>query len=235
MIDIHCHILPGIDDGPADIKESLDMLRIAKEDGISHIFATPHIINGFYENNTRSIRSSVEKLNELSDGKVKILWGADIRITPDIIDKIMNGEFPTLNGSGYVLIELPHFTLPPNIENLIFNLRRNHIIPIITHPERNFFLRSSLEVLLRLREAGVSYQLTAMSLYGGFGKETRRASLEMVKMGIADYIATDAHDSRHRPPLLSPALREIERLFGKKVMRKLFFDNVEDIVSAIQD
>lgn len=231
LIDIHCHILPGLDDGPLDLQESYEMLRIAREDGISHIFATPHIIKGLYDNVKETICSAVREV--FSDSSPRVLYGADIRITHDIMKRVNNGEIPTLNGSNYILVELPHFVLPPNIDNIIFNLRKNGLVPIITHPERNFFLRLNQTALYKVREAGARYQLTAMSLCGGFGKEARKFALDMIKAGIADFVATDAHDSRHRPPILSLAFNEVHRQFGDKIARKIFFENVEDIMADI--
>lgn len=233
LIDIHCHILPGLDDGPRDTMESIEMLRIAKEDGISHIFATPHIIKGLYDNVKETICSTIREIEMSSDNDLRILYGADIRITHDILERVNSGEFPTLNGSDYILIELPHFVLPPNTENIIFNLRRNGFVPIITHPERNFFLRSNQDELFKMREAGARYQLTAMSICGGFGKETRRFALHMIKIGLVDFVATDAHDSRHRPPILSHALREVDRQFGSEMVKRLFFENLEEIMTGV--
>ena len=167
FIDIHCHILPGLDDGPSEVEGSLKMLEIAAEDGISHIFATPHILPGTYDNKGSEISASLDRLKNLAPETPRIFYGADVRVSVDLLGRIESGEVPTLNGSGYMLIEMPEYILPPNVDNLIFNLRHRGIIPIITHPERHLRLMHDLSILGKLRDNGALCQITAMSITGG--------------------------------------------------------------------
>ncbi|MBI5182735.1 MAG: hypothetical protein HZA06_07510 [Nitrospirae bacterium] len=234
LIDIHCHILPGIDDGSNDIEESLEMARIAKADGISHIFATPHIMDGAYDNRAEDIAIPFTDLkNRLPEG-LTLFYGADVRICPDIIKRIEEGNIPTLNGSSYLMLELPAYTLPPHIDNLIFNLRQRKIIPIITHPERHAILMKDISALARFRGYDAMFQITAMSLTGDFGREVQKASLAMIEAGLADFVATDAHDPKKRPPILSMAYEEVKRRFDNDTAEKLFLHNPRKIMEAAQ-
>ena len=194
FIDIHCHILPGIDDGPGDIKESEEMGKVAVEDGVSHIFATPHIMDGVFNNTGSNIIDSVDNLRRRLPDSINILHGADVRISLDLIERIESGEIPTLGNSGYLLVEFPEYVIPPNVDILFFNLRHRGVIPIITHPERHLRLMYDLKTINKLKDAGTMFQITAMSITGDFGREIQIASLTMIKKGLADFVASDAHD-----------------------------------------
>lgn len=232
FIDIHCHILPGLDDGPSSIEESLKMIKLATGDGISHIFATPHIMEGVYENRSDEIMSSVAELRKHVPDSIKIFYGADVRITFDLIDRIENGEVPTLNGSGYMLIEFPEYIIPPHSDNLIFNLRHRGITPIITHPERHFRLMHDLPALTQLRDTGAMCQITAMSITGDFGKPIRKACYTMIEKELVDLVASDAHNPRGRPPILSKAYEHIKKEFGSDISDRIFYANPRMIAEA---
>lgn len=232
FIDIHCHILPGIDDGPSDMEESLQLIEIAEKDGIHAIFATPHIIKGAYDNSSSSIIASVDELKKYVPDTIKIFYGADVRITLDLLERVESREIPTLNGSGYMLIEMPEYIVPPLVDNLIFNLRHSGIIPIITHPERHLRLMNDLQELRKLRDSGAMCQLTAMSITGGFGKVIQKVSIAMIKKGLADFVASDAHDPEKRRPVLSTAYKQVKKEFGNNVADRLFFVNPGKILEA---
>jgi protein-tyrosine phosphatase len=233
FIDIHCHILPGIDDGPAGLDEAVEMLGIAKEDGISSIFATPHILDGLFANKGAEIVASVEKLKQHVPPGLELLWGADVRVVPDLIKRIESGEIPTLSGSGYMLMELPEYIVPPHLDSLIVNLRRKGVTPIITHPERHLRLMHDHKELGGLKEAGAMCQITAMSITGDFGKEIKRASLSMIEKELADIVATDAHNADRRPPILSKAYKEVKKQFGEKTAELFFFQNPKRILKNV--
>ncbi len=234
FIDIHCHILPGIDDGPSALQESLDMMEAAKRDGISHIFATPHIIDGLYPNKGKDIIPLVQRLREQMPGGPELFYGADVRITPFLAKKMESGEVPTLNGTGYILIEFPEFVVPPNTEPLLFDLRQRGFTPILTHPERHLRLMHDLKALKRQRDAGMMCQLTAMSITGDFGREIQRASFTMIEKALADFVASDAHNTGLRPPVLSKAYREVKKHFGEKTADALFLGNPGRILENVK-
>jgi protein-tyrosine phosphatase len=212
--------------------EALKMVRMAVDDGITHIFATPHIMDGAYDNHTEKIISSLNNFKKQVSVPIDILFGADIRISPDILKRIENNEIPALNGSGYLLLELPHFVMPPHVDNLIFNLRQRKFIPIIAHPERYIYLMNDFAKLKALRDMGVLYQITAMSITGNLGRDIRKASFSMIEKGLIDLVASDAHDTRRRPPKLSKAYREVQREFGNGVSENIFFTNQKKILEA---
>lgn len=225
FIDIHCHILPGMDDGPATLEESLKMLEVAKNDGISRIFAAPHILDGLYSNKGAEIIASVENLRKHLPAGLELFYGADVRVIPDVLKRIESGEVLTLNGSGFMLMELPEYIVPPYLDSFIFNLRHKGITPIITHPERHLRLMHDHNGLSGLRDSGAMCQITAMSITGDFGREVMRASFSMIEKGLADIVASDAHNAGRRPPILSKAYKEVKKHFGENVAEMLFFKN----------
>jgi protein-tyrosine phosphatase len=224
-----------MDDGPEDIKGSLEMAGIAVDDGISHIFATPHIIDGLYDNKTREIAIAVDTLKRHIPASIMLLCGADARVTHDMINRVERGDIPTLSGSRYLLMEFPQYVLPPHMDDLIFNLRQRKIIPVITHPERHMPLMNDPSALVKLRASGALYQITAMSITGDFGRDARTFSLSMIEKGLADFVASDAHNPDRRPPVLSKAYRETERLFGSEIADRLFFHNPMKILNAVEE
>ncbi len=213
MIDIHCHILPGIDDGPADMTESIRMARIAAADGITTIVATPHLKDRI--DTSEIIAAGVDELNRhLTDHKipVRILRGADINVmltTPKFRDY-------TINGTQYLLFEFPHTHMPGNAGHIIFNAMKEGLHPIITHPERNPSVIREPDIIIALRETGPLIQITAGSLMGHFGPESRECAMYLLKKGAVDFIATDAHSYDNRPPILSEGLRVAEKILGRE-------------------
>jgi protein-tyrosine phosphatase len=222
MIDIHCHILPGIDDGPLEMAESIRMARTAAADGITTIVATPHLIDRVYT--AGIISEGVAQFNrQLADHKipVKILCGADINVmlsTPRLTDY-------TINGTRYLLLEFPHTHMPGNSGQIIFNAMSDGLHPIITHPERNPSVIRDPRIIIDLRETGPLVQITAGSLTGYFGPESRECALYLLRKGAVDIIATDAHSNDDRRPVLSEGLRVAEKIVGRECASKLVNDN----------
>ncbi|MCU0594280.1 MAG: hypothetical protein MUC98_02295 [Desulfobacterota bacterium] len=218
MIDLHCHILPGLDDGSSSAEESLAMARLALEDGIHTIVATPHTSDGVYDVPLAEIIRSVGSFRELlrSSGlALKICVGADIHLCPGMTEKIRKGELGTLNDTGkYVLLELPPQTLPSGVREEIFSLKMAGITPIITHPERHPAILRDMNLLYDFIVMGALSQITAMSLTGEFGQGVRGCSQELLKHRLVHVIATDAHSAENRPPLLSRAAHEAAELTG---------------------
>jgi len=231
MIDIHCHILPDIDDGPEKIEATLEMLRIAEKDGITHIVATPHYrcqdvptIKNIEERVSR-VRREMEK-----DGMtISLLMGADIRLTYELISCISTGVLPSINGSRYFLLELPDLP-PPHLEEFIHETRVKGYVPVITHPERNYRLLESPIRSESLRKAGALLQLTAMSITGDFGRQIRKYSLQLLKMGCVDFVASDAHGANRRVPVLSKAYHEVSSVLDRDAAQRMFVDNPKAVI-----
>jgi protein-tyrosine phosphatase len=213
VIDIHCHILPGIDDGPEHPDESVEMARIAFSDGITKIVATPHIKDILHPAN--SIGEKIAALSaQLAEKNipVQIFRGADVSVLLDV--SLL--QCYTINSTPYILIEFPHTHLPRNAVELLFRLMTSGFRPIITHPERNLSVLTNPDLLFELLHTGISVQITAGSLTGDFGVDIRECALYLMKKGVVSFIATDAHSSRERRPVLSEGLKVAERIVGKE-------------------
>lgn len=208
MIDLHCHLLPQIDDGSRSLAESLQMARIAVSEGITVSACTPHILPGVYDNTGPAIVAAIDRLQaELLDADIplQLVGGADVHVAPDLLDGLRNGRVLPLAQSRYFLLEPPQAVLPPRFEGYLFSLVSAGYVPIITHPERLSWVESHYGVFARLVRMGVWTQLTAGSLTGGFGKRARYWSEKMLEDGLVHIIASDAHDSERRPPHLTGA------------------------------
>lgn len=218
MIDLHCHILPGLDDGSSSAEESLAMARLALQDGIRTIVATPHALDGVYNVSLAEITRSVGSFRELLSTKgldLRVCAGADVHLSPGMADKIKRGTVGTINDTGkYFLLELPPQTLPSGIKEEIFGLKMAGITPIITHPERHPTIVRDMNLLYDFIAMGALSQITAMSLTGEFGESVQRCSQALMKHRLVHVMASDAHSADSRPPLLSRAVNEAAELTG---------------------
>ncbi len=234
MIDIHTHILPGLDDGPEDWEETIEMCRIARDEGTEILVATPHFLDGRYPITKEIISQKVQELRDRIRGKIeiRILWGADVHFTADLVEKIKEGIIPTINGSNYLLLELPFFLLPPNIEKLLFNLKLIEITPILTHVERYPWIKDIAPRLPQFIKLGAITQITAMSLTGKFGKKAKYWAIKLLMADLVHIVASDAHSLRSRPPGLSAALEVARTLVGDKALM-MFKENPEKVIHGV--
>jgi protein-tyrosine phosphatase len=206
MIDLHCHILPGIDDGAANIGVSLAMAQASVADGVSVVVCTPHILPGLYHNAGPQIASAVEHLQAalVHEGiPLRLVAGADVRMVPDLTAGLRSGRVPSIAGSRYVLVEPPQHIAPPQLESFFSSLLVEGFVPILTHPERLNWLQHRYETVRRLVRAGVWMQITSGSLTGAFGRNAQCWAYRMLDEGCVHILATDAHDTHRRPPDLS--------------------------------
>ena len=227
MIDIHCHLLPDIDDGPKTWEESLDMIRIAHDDGIRGAVTTPHWIQGTnWQPSPDTVRNLVEEFNDRikKEGMDFTVYpGMEIGIIPDLPRIVSNGEVLSLADSDFILIEIPFYNLPLGIEEVIFGLESLGKTPIMAHPERNREFQGSPGRITRLVGMGALVQVTASSLSGGFGDAARNCAIEFAKLGVLHFVSSDAHSRKHRAPVVSKGLAVLEKKVGKGA--------VEDLVS----
>ncbi len=209
MIDLHCHILPGLDDGAEDMAETVDMARTAVREGIRVVAGTPHTLNGtFVVPMTRILEVTAHVREVLAEEKIPLdlVPGAEVRLCPHLLQHVKTGDAGTMNDNGrYILLEFPAHTTPPRFQEEIFSLRRAGLTPILAHPERNMEIQRNMGILDELVGMGVLCQVTAMSLTGEFGRPTKRCAEEMVRRRLAHVIASDAHWSRDRVPALAEA------------------------------
>lgn len=219
MIDLHSHILPGIDDGAKTLDDSLEMARIAVADGIQTMACTPHIYPGMYMNDGPGITRARDALQQEFDQRgiaLKLVVGADVHLVPGLLDGIHTGRVPTLNGSRYLLLEPSHTTPPPGFEASVFNLVASGYTPVITHPERLLWIETHYPTFLRLIEQGAWMQVTAGALTGVFGSRAQYWGERFLGEGHTHILATDAHSTSRRKPQLSEALAVAERLLGRE-------------------
>jgi protein-tyrosine phosphatase len=235
MIDIHCHILPGLDDGSPDLEESLAMLRVAEADGIDTIACTPHVADGVHNNDIDTIRRAVAELESAARAAgiaIRLVPGGDVHVSADLSAMHKAGRLPTLNGTNYFLLEFPHEMVPPNIENVLFDWQIAGLIPILTHPERNAELARNVPRIVDLVCRGVLMQVTADSITGAMGAEAEHAALAMLASRCVHFIASDAHSSTWRRPALSGARDRVAQLAGPEAAKILVHDNPARVLAG---
>ncbi|WP_179234171.1 tyrosine-protein phosphatase [Heyndrickxia coagulans] len=229
MMDIHCHILPGIDDGAQTIYDSLDMAKQAVSQGIKQIIATPHHMNGKYENRKTEIVQKVNELNEkLKEERIdlEILPGQENRIYGEILEDYEKGEIQTLAGTSYLFIEFPSGHVPRYAETLLYEIQVKGLMPIIVHPERNAELIQHPDRLYEMVNNGVATQITAASLTGAFGKKIKKFTEQLIEANLTHFLASDAHNVKTRAFKMDEAADEIEKKYGTDMLY-FFTENAE--------
>ena len=224
MIDIHCHLLPKMDDGSNSWEDTLEMCRLAAKDGVTDIIATPHFGKAFFQSSLEDIRKTVRLLNSHLENQripLRVHPGADVSLEAGILDWARQGRLPTLaDGNRYFLLESPDGVRAEGLDRMIFDLRSLGLTPIITHPER-MSAGDDWDWLERLLEMGCLCQITAMSLTGGFGRQARQSALRLLRKGLVHLVASDAHSPRDRPPLLGQAREALLDLVGPETTLRL--------------
>lgn len=209
MIDLHCHMLPNLDDGPTNLDTALEMARIAHADGIEVTACTPHIYPGLYPNDAATIEQAVAAFAaslEEAGIPLEVTYGADIQMIPELAQGLRSGRLPTLNGSRYFLFEPPHFSVPFGFARILADTLAAGFVPVITHPERLAWLdHKHYEWFVDAARRGAWIQLTAGALTGRFGRGPRYWSERFLDDGLVHLLATDAHGARRRQPLLAEA------------------------------
>ena len=220
FIDIHCHILPNIDDGASSLTESLNMARTAFKDGTKSLIATPHQLGSNAQLTAEEIKRSLIELEEVIQNEgleLLIRSGADVRIDPELPKLLKEGKVLTLADRGkHVLLELPHDSYFP-LDRLLTALRKQGIVGILSHPERNRGIIKDPDVMWDVIEAGGLLQITAASLTGAFGSSCQEIAELVVDEGLIHFIASDAHDTTHRPFGMRDAYDTICDMAGEKL------------------
>lgn len=219
FVDIHCHMLPGIDDGARDHSESLAMALLAVDEGFDTVVVTPHQLGGYAHNHGDEIRVRAVELQEFfqSNGvPLKVLPGADVRIDDGMIEKLVSGEVLTVaDHRKHVLLELPHELYLP-LEPVLDALERRGMTGILTHPERNRGILNLPSLIKPLVERGCLMQVTAGSLMGTFGAASQAMAEQMCRRGLVHFLATDAHGPQSRRPKMLDAFARATELAGEK-------------------
>ncbi len=218
MIDLHCHLLPGVDDGSPDIETSIAMARMAAADGIQVMACTPHFMPGVYDNESTDVRVRVANLQDHINQAgidLSVVTGSDAHIRPDFLPCLRDGRILRVNDSRYVLFEPPHNIAPQRMEDLLFNIVVAGFVPVLTHPERLKWIETNFEIFERLVGVGVWMQITGGSLTGRFGKRPQYWAEKMLGSGMVHILATDAHNLTSRPPILSEARELAVKALGR--------------------
>jgi protein-tyrosine phosphatase len=211
--DLHCHMLPGIDDGAKDLDQALAMARLALADGIRTALMTPHHLNGVYVNRSADVQAAVAAFRKalLAEGiGLKILPGSELHLVPELPGELASGQALTLGNHGRAaLVELPVHTVPMGVEHILEQILDQGVVPIIAHPERNTQLRREPERLEEWVAMGCLAQITAQSCTGLFGPQVQAASQKLISRGLIHIAASDAHRDRRRVPELSAGEAQI--------------------------
>jgi protein-tyrosine phosphatase len=260
MIDLHSHVLHGLDDGARSLEESLRMCEIAYRDGIRTLVATPHTLNGVHQNNRSTILAKVKELNTAleesrfpmdrrqneQDPRSKsetrssnteialtILPGADVHLCEEMLSQLDQGKVTTLGDGGKsLLIEFPSQGIPKGAEDVLLQLIERGVIPVITHPERNRDVFQKPQRYHGMIMMGCLGQVTAMSLTGGFGPEARQFAEQLLKHRLLHVIASDAHSTNGRSPVLSSAVEAAGKIVGKEEAWKMVTEYPQAILEG---
>jgi protein-tyrosine phosphatase len=230
MIDLHCHLLPGIDDGPETLGEALEMARIAVANGIAAAHVTPHLHPGRWDNDLPKIAAAVEAYRAaLAQAGIPLELGfaAEVRLDYEILPLIEAGRVPflgTLEGYRVMLLEFPHSHVPVGADKFVAWLLARNIRPLIAHPERNKDLMRDPDKLEPFVRAGCLLQVTADAVTGGFGELCALRAREFLERGWVSVIASDAHDTVERPPRLAPGRDAAAQIVGEEEALRLVYD-----------
>jgi protein-tyrosine phosphatase len=232
MIDIHSHILPGLDDGSPSMEESVAMARVAAEAGTTDIVATPHA-NLQYSFDPELVERKIAELSQACQGILRIHYGCDFHLHYDNVqDALANPSKYAVNHKIYLLVELSELLIVKSTDEALERMRGAGMVPIITHPERNSFLQRRIDKLEAWVASGCCLQVTAQSLNGSFGKSAKKFSRELFKRGLVHFVASDAHDSGLRPPRLDEARRWVLEQFGAAQAERLFAGNPAAVLAG---
>jgi protein-tyrosine phosphatase len=233
MIDVHSHILYGLDDGAATLNDSLGMLRLAASSGTTDIVATPHA-NSTYPFDPVRNAALRDEISSAEPGLPRIHLGCDFHLAAvNIEEALQNPTRFTVNQGNYLMVELPDFFHPPAMDEVLRQLANIGIISVVTHPERNAILQKSPEILARWVSHGCRSQLTAMSLTGEFGSAARTAAWRFLRAGHAHIVASDAHDTVHRTPRLDAARQLLDRELGADLTSLLFVHHPRAVIDNL--
>lgn len=228
MIDIHHHLLWDQDDGSTSLELSLEMARMAADDGITHIACTPHA-NSYYEYHPETIDSKIAELQRLLDQEkipITLGRGCDFHLSYDNIQQAHTEPRRfSLNGGSYLLVELPDHALPPTLNEVFYQMQIDGLTPILTHPERNLTLQKDLSRMLEWMRSGLLVQVTAGSVLGRMGKTAERIAHHLLSRNLVHFLATDAHNTTSRPPKLREAMELVARRYNPDYAHLLCVSN----------
>ena len=235
-IDIHCHILPGVDDGAKNIEQSLEMLKIAAEDGITAIIATPHFHYRRGHAKPEEVRGKVQELNAAAKAEginITVYPGNELYYTHELLEKVKAGEALTMADSDYVLLEFFPDVEKSKIQRAVYKFLGEGYYPIIAHMERYEAFQKDRDFAYTIEEMGAYYQINAGSLMGSAGWGTKRFAKLMLEQGMVKFIATDAHDTEKRCPAFGKAAEWISKKYGEEDLKEYLQNNPRMILENL--
>jgi len=232
MVDIHCHILPGLDDGSDSLETSLEMAEMAIADGVTHVVATPHA-NSDYDFVPELMRTRRDEIQAQLGERLRILMGCDFHLSFENVKALRTEpKIFTLNQGDYLLVEFANFAIPASMDQTLHELQLLGLHPIITHPERNPLIRSQWERLWGWLRQGCYVQVTAQSVTGGFGRRAQQAAELLLESKAVHFVASDAHNLTTRPLRLKPVYDALAESSGEKLARALLEENPRAAVES---
>ena len=233
MIDIHTHVLPGVDDGSESLQMSLEMIKQAKDQGITHIILTPHAIlnSSYYVEKNELKKKFQEFLTNIGDVGIKFYLGSEIYYTSKSFHKLIENELTTINNSKYCLIEFPMHE-KSDVEESLYNVSAKGFKPILAHPERYKFM--TIDELKLIKEHTL-IQMNATSILGDHGKKIKKFAFEILKHNLVDFVASDCHNPVTRKVNLVDAHTIVSKKFGLEYANKIFIDNQKRLIDLIEN
>lgn len=237
MFDMHTHILAGMDDGAADIANSVEMLRLAWDSGTSHLLASPHVIKDHWFPAWEKIVEAAKSLNEAARKehmRITVIPGAEVYMQMDILAYIKEPGPYCINGGRYMLVELPSTEIPGFADEFLFTLRTRDITPVLAHPERHPVIARHPEILCKWIEQGVLTQINAPSITGRMGERIMRTAELLLSSNMVHCIGSDAHGIERRRPMIAEAAEKIIQLTGPGRAKELLRDNPQKIIAGLE-
>jgi len=230
MIDLHCHILPGVDDGAKTLEDALEMARVAEKEGIEKIVATPHLFrDNFNYGNFDVIETKQRELAQAireNNIAIELLPGAEVHIFHDLLGAVRRSkEDLVINRSSYIFVEFPATHVFSGVKNLFFELMSENLTPIITHPERNAVFIQNPVLLYELVQMGALAQANSGSFLGLYGERTEKAVFQFLELHLIHFIGSDSHSARSLSWRLRDAVEKAETIVGQERARALVKEN----------
>lgn len=241
MIDLHCHFLPGVDDGPAEVEEALALAAAAVQNGITVAVLTPHVHPRRYPNTKTSLLKNFVKFQHVlkaNEIPLKLFLAGEVRLSMESLALFEQDEIPFLgevDGYKIVLLEFPHENIPVGSQQFVSKLLSMKVRPLIAHPERNKSVMDDPERIRPFVDMGCWLQITAGSVYGAFGKPAKKVATKLLEQEMAWIIATDAHNTSHRPPDLAKGRDAVAEIVGSRLAKRMVLDRPAKILGLDPD
>lgn len=228
MIDFHSHILPGIDDGSANVERTKRILKEAEEAGFTKIISTSHYMSGYYESNEEERTELINSLKEETD--ITLYLGSEIYITENIVDLIKEKKASTMNNSKYVLFELPMNNKPMDVKEVVYKLIENGYVPVIAHPERYVYVQEDINFATDLADMGVLFQSNFGSIIGMYGKNAQKAIKSLLKMNLVHFMGTDVHRPEQVYPNMPKILKKLKKVVSEEKLEEITNINPQKVI-----